>query len=91
MGVKHVNRDMSVPATAPIFNPSQTEHVEIAEYRANAIARDIEQRREEGRESHAQEDQIMCEAMSYAWMLMNAGRWSRAQVIELEKRLWGLE
>lgn len=83
--------DMSVPASPPVFNPSRTDEVEFAEYRANAIARDVEQRREDGREQHQQHDQIIGEAMAYAWMLQAAGRWTRNQVIELEKRLWGDE
>jgi hypothetical protein len=74
-------------ARAPTFNPNDEQQVVFAEYRADAIAREIEQRREDGREAHPEHDQIVAEAMSYAWMLVKAGKWTTEHVSALALRL----
>lgn len=72
-------------AKAPVFNPSDAEQIFFAEYRADAIAREIEQR--DRSNPHPDEQKMVAEAMAYAWMLKGAGRWSARQVHDLEIRL----
>ena len=74
-------------ARAPVFNPNDDQQIQFAAYRADAIAREIEQRRSETRQPHPEHDQIVAEAMSYAWMLVKAGKWTRENVDALARRL----
>lgn len=80
---------MRVVANAPIFNANDEQHLAGAAYRADAIARGVEQRREEGTDPHPEYDQIFGEAMSHAWKLFGAGKWTRDDVFNLEARLMG--
>lgn len=78
-----------VVAQAPLFNPSDEDHLKAAAYRADAIARDFEQRRSEAREAHPDQLQMVGEAMSHAWRLFGAGKWTREDVSGLANRLRG--
>lgn len=72
-----------------VVNPGDAEQVRFAAYRADAIARDHEQRRAEGRARHPEFDRMRGEAMMYAHMLVQAGKWGAAEVALLEERLRG--
>lgn len=75
-------------AAAPVvFNPAVEESLEFANYRADAIARCIEQRRGEMMPRHPDHDMMVGEAMSYAYMLVQHGKWAREKLEELATRL----
>lgn len=68
-----------------VVNPSPDE--QWAAYRADAIARDIEQRVAEGRPRHPQYDQLVAEAKMYGAKLVAARVWTAEQLTALEARL----
>lgn len=68
------------------FNPTDDQQIVFAAYRADAIAREVEQRRETGMR-HAEHDKIVAEAMAYGWMLVGAGEWTPENVQALQRRL----
>lgn len=76
-------------ARAPVFNPTEDQQVVFAQYRADAIAREVEQRRAMGRPAHPEHDRIVAEAMSYGWMLVAATKWTLDNVRALQARLIG--
>lgn len=75
-----------VVANPPVFNPLPNDH-EHSAYRADAIARDIEQRREEGRGPNVDHDKMVAEAMSHAWSLHGIGKWTQQDIDALKTRL----
>ena len=76
-------------AVAPIvINPTNEQAVKHAAYRADAIARDIEQRRAAG-ETRPDHDRMVAQALSHAHGLVAAGKWTDADVKKLEARLRG--
>jgi hypothetical protein len=78
----------AVVTQGPVINPDSGD-VYYAEYRADAIARCIEQRRAEGVDLHPEHTQLFSEAMTYGWRLVQAGKWTTDQVETLRKRLEG--
>lgn len=77
-----------VPRANPMtVNPTSEQEISFAFYRADAIARDNEQRRDEGRPQHPEYEQMKAEAMTYAWMLVRAGRYTEDHVRALAERL----
>lgn len=77
------------PKPAVNINPTDEHQQVYAEYRADTIARDIEQRREECREPHPEHNQIVAEAMLYAWILVRGGKWTADDIAALQQRLSG--
>lgn len=75
-----------IASQGPLINAAGDDELAAAAYRADAIAREIEQRREEGRPEHPDHHQMVCEAMAHAWRLVGAGKWTRQHVNELEAR-----
>jgi hypothetical protein len=74
-------------AQAPVFNPSDDEHLKFAHYRADAIARELEQRAAERREPHPEQERMVGEAMELGWRLVRAGRWTSRDCHALHARL----
>jgi hypothetical protein len=77
----------SLSASGVVLNPDADEALKFAAYRADAIARDHEQRREEGRDPHPEIKAMRAEAMSLAWDLVRAGVWTQEHVADIEARL----
>ena len=75
--------EAAVVANPIVINPTDEQGLNFAEYRANAIARDREQRTER----HPEHDSMTSEAMMYAHMLVAAKMWSEAELKKLEERL----
>lgn len=81
------------PAAAPItaqpivVNPNPAENQDFAAYRADAICREIEQRKQENRPLHPQHSQIVGEAKMYAHSLQAAGVWAEDRVASFIARL----
>lgn len=73
----------------PVEEPTRRvrDHAQ-AEYRAFAIARDIEQRREEGRDKNRDHDAMVAEAMSLGYALVAVNKWTHEEVQALWSRLW---
>jgi hypothetical protein len=71
------------------LNPSASEAMKFAAYRADAIARDHEQRLAEGRERHPEFTKMRAEAMQHAYALVGAGLWADEDVAQLTARLEG--
>jgi hypothetical protein len=79
-----------VVANPPVIGTVPDEvSLATAHYRADAIAREIEQRRDEGRPLHDDHNTMVAEAMSHAWRLVGAGKWDRDYVAVLQARLMG--
>jgi hypothetical protein len=75
--------------TNPIMiNPTDHENLLFAIYRADAIAREIEQRRAEYREQHPEHEKMQAEALMYAHLLIQAGQWNREHMLDLAARLY---
>lgn len=73
-------------AKAPVLNPNGVEQLGYAAYRLDAIARCVEQRREDG-DLHPEHDDIVAEAMIYGWMLVRAGKWTYEELRVFAQRL----
>lgn len=80
---------LAVTTSPPIFNPTTSQDLEFSKYRCNAIARCLEQRREEGSDNHPEHDFMKAEALAYAWNLVGAKLWTKDDIIVLEKRIDG--
>jgi hypothetical protein len=80
---------MQVVVNAPLINASDDDSLKAAAYRADAIAREIEQRLAEAREAHPDQDKMIAEAMAHAWRLVASSKWTREHVASLEARLLG--
>lgn len=78
---------LTAHAAPMIVNPTSEQEIAFAAYRADAIARDCEQRKAEGRERHPEYAAMRAEAMAYAWMLCRGGRWTEDHVRTLAERL----
>ena len=78
---------LTAHANPMIVNPTSEQEISFAAYRADAIARDCEQRKAEGRERHPEYAAMRAEAMAYAWMLCRGGRWTEDHVRTLAERL----
>lgn len=78
---------LTAHAAPMIVNPTSEQEISFAAYRADAIARDCEQRKAEGRERHPEYAAMRAEAMAYAWMLCRGGRWTEDHVRTLSERL----
>jgi hypothetical protein len=76
-----------VLAAPIVVNPTDEEGLKFAEYRADAIARDIEQRKNEERELHPEHDQMVAEAMMYGHMLVQAKKWTLEHIEALKDRV----
>lgn len=72
----------------PVINPESGD-LRFAEYRADAIARCIEQRRDEGMPLHHEHPLLFSEAMAYAYRLMGCGAWTQEKFDAFRKRLEG--
>jgi hypothetical protein len=68
-------------------NPCDHAQARFAMYRADAIARDHEQRLAEGRPQHPEWYRMKAEAMMHAHMLLAGGHWARSDLDALERRL----
>lgn len=68
-------------------NPGDHAQTRFAMYRADAIARDHEQRVAEGRPRHPEFAKVKAEAMMYAHMLLAGGHWAKSDLDALEARL----
>jgi len=81
------------PVVAPIVaqpivvNPTPAQDAGFAAYRCDAICRDIEQRKAEGREKHREHSQIVGEAKMYAHSLQASAIWTEQQVADFVARL----
>lgn len=68
-------------------NPSDHASARFAAYRADAIARDHEQRVATGAPKHPEFARLKAEAMMYAHLLLAGGHWAKAELDALERRL----
>lgn len=82
-------RPAPVVARAPAVNPDHDDRALFSVYRADAIARDVEQRRAEGRGAHPQHDALLAEALARGWAAVAAGLWKPGDVTRLQARLEG--
>lgn len=80
---------LAVVTPPAVFNPTPSQDLEFAKYRSDAIARCLEQRREEGLDLHTDHDFMRAEALAYAWNLVGAKLWTEEDVLNLKNRIDG--
>lgn len=85
--IKEPQVEIKTAVQPVVIDPSPEQDLEFASYRADAIARDIEQRRAEGRQEHPDKDIMIAEAMGYGYMLIQHGKWTQDKLASLEGRL----
>jgi hypothetical protein len=78
---------MKVVVNAPLFNPTDDDHYTAIAYRADAIARALEQRLERGDDQHDDHHQMVAEAMEHGWRLVRYGKWAIVHLQSLADRL----
>lgn len=71
-----------------IINASDRMAIDHAKYRADALARDIEQRRTEGSQ-RTDHSEAVAQALAHAYALLAAGEWTEDEVDSLSARLKG--
>ncbi len=85
---KEIPKQVGMVPQAPILNPSSDNSVEFGRYRADAIAREIEQRRNDKQPQHPEHDFIVGEAMAYAWLQFGRS-WTLNDVKAFQARIFG--